>query len=149
MKQTKPNVIALASDHAGFSKKQIIIKYLEEKNIPYEDLGCYTDESVDYPVYAHKLGNAIEKGEFEIGISFCGSGQGISIAANKHQGVRSGVCWNKEIAALARQHNNANVCAIPGRFVSDEEAIAIVETFLNSEFEGGRHARRVDQIPLK
>ncbi|WP_340111946.1 ribose 5-phosphate isomerase B [Maribellus mangrovi] len=149
MKQTKPNVIALASDHAGFSKKQVIIKYLEEKNIPYKDLGCYTDESVDYPVYAHKLGDAIEKGEFELGISFCGSGQGISIAANKHQGVRSGVCWNTDIAALARQHNNANVCAIPGRFVSDEQAIAIVEAFLNSEFEGGRHARRVDQIPLK
>jgi ribose 5-phosphate isomerase B len=149
MKHAKPNVIALASDHAGFSKKQVIIKHLEEKKIPYKDLGCYTEESVDYPVYAHKLGEAIEKGEFELGISFCGSGQGISIAANKHQGVRSGVCWNVAIAALAREHNNANVCAIPGRFVSDEEAIAIVDAFLNAEFEGGRHARRVNQIPLK
>jgi ribose 5-phosphate isomerase B len=149
MEHAKPNVIALASDHAGFSKKQVIIKHLEEKKIPYKDLGCYTEESVDYPVYAHKLGEAIEKGEFELGISFCGSGQGISIAANKHQGVRSGVCWNVAIAALAREHNNANVCAIPGRFVSDEEAIAIVDAFLNAEFEGGRHARRVNQIPLK
>ncbi len=148
MKETKPNVIALASDHAGFSKKQVIKKYLEEKNIPYEDLGSYSDESVDYPVYAHKMGNAIESGEYKIGITFCGSGQGISIAANKHQGVRSGVCWNTDIAKLAREHNNANVCAIPSRFISDEEAIAIVDVFLNTNFEGGRHARRVDQIPL-
>ena len=149
MKHLKGKTIVLASDHAGFAKKQVIKKYLEENNIAYEDLGSYTDESVDYPVYAHKLAEAIEKGEYELGISFCGSGQGISIAANKHQGVRSGVCWNPEIAALARQHNNANVCAIPGRFVSDQEAIAIVEAFLNAEFEGGRHARRVAQIPLK
>jgi len=149
MKHLEGKTIVLASDHAGFAKKQVIKKYLKENNIAYEDLGCYTDESVDYPVYAHKLAEAIEKGEFKIGVSFCGSGQGISIAANKHQGVRSGVCWNAEIAALARQHNNANVCAIPGRFVSDQEAIAIVESFLNAEFEGGRHARRVAQIPLK
>jgi ribose 5-phosphate isomerase B len=149
MKHLEGITIALASDHAGFAKKQVVKKYLEENNIAYEDLGCYSDESVDYPIYAHKLGEAIEKGEFELGISFCGSGQGISIAANKHQGVRSGVCWNTDIAALARQHNNANVCAIPGRFVSDQEAIAIVEAFLNAEFEGGRHARRVAQIPIK
>ncbi|MCK3686122.1 ribose 5-phosphate isomerase B [Maribellus sp. YY47] len=141
-------VIALASDHAGFLKKQVIIKYLQENNIQYKDFGSYTEESVDYPVYAHLIGEAIEKGEYETGITFCGTGQGISIAANKHQGVRSAVCWNTEIAALARQHNNANVCAIPGRFVSDEEAIAIVKTFLNTDFEGGRHARRVDQIPI-
>lgn len=149
MKHLEGKVIALASDHAGFSKKQVIKKYFKANNIAYEDLGSYTEESVDYPVYAHKMGEAIEKGEFEIGITFCGSGQGISIAANKHQGVRSGVCWNTEIAALAREHNNANVCAIPSRFVSDEEAIAIVSAFLNADFEGGRHARRVAQIPIK
>lgn len=149
MKHLEGKTIALASDHAGFAKKQVIKKYLEQNNIAYEDLGCYSDESVDYPIYAHKLGEAIEKGEYKIGISFCGSGQGISIAANKHQGVRSGVCWNTDIAKLARQHNNANICAIPGRFVSDEEAIAIVEAFLNADFEGGRHARRVAQIPIK
>lgn len=149
MKHLEGKVIALAGDHAGFSKKQVIKKYFEENNIAYEDLGSYTEESVDYPVYAHKMGEAIEKGEYEIGITFCGSGQGISIAANKHQGVRSGVCWNTEIAALAREHNNANVCAIPSRFVSDEEAIAIVSAFLNADFEGGRHARRVAQIPIK
>ena len=148
MKHLEGKVIALASDHAGFAKKQVIKKFLEDNNLEYKDLGCDTEESVDYPVYAHKMGEAIEKGEFEIGITFCGSGQGISIAANKHQGVRSGVCWNTDIATLARQHNNANVCAIPGRFISDEEAIAIVDAFLNAEFEGGRHARRVSQIPL-
>ncbi len=144
----KGKVLALASDHAGFQRKQAIIKYFNEKGIAYKDLGCYSNESVDYPVYAHKIGDAIEKGEFEMGITFCGSGQGISIAANKHQGVRSGVCWNPEIAALARQHNDANICAIPGRFVTDDEAIAIVEAFLKADFEGGRHARRVAQIPL-
>jgi len=149
MKHLEGNVIALASDHAGFQKKQIIKKFLEENNIAYKDLGSYSEESVDYPVYAHKIGEAIEKGEYELGITFCGSGQGISIAANKHQGVRSGVCWNTEIAALARQHNNANICAIPSRFVSDDEAIAIVSAFLNAEFEGGRHQRRVNQIPIQ
>jgi len=149
MKDLKGKIIAVASDHAGFEKKQIILNYLQEKGIEYKDFGCYSDESVDYPVYAHKIGEAIDNGEYEIGITFCGSGQGISIAANKHQGVRSGVCWNKEIAILARQHNNANICAIPGRFVSKEEAIDIVEAFLSSEFEGGRHARRIALIPLK
>ncbi len=148
MKHLEGKVIALASDHAGFEKKQVIKKYFDHKQIRYKDFGCDSEESVDYPVYAHLIGDAIEKGEFEIGITFCGSGQGISIAANKHQGVRSGVCWNTEIASLARQHNNANICAIPGRFVSDEEAIEIVNAFLNAEFEGGRHARRIAQIPL-
>jgi len=148
MKHLEGKVIALASDHAGFAKKQVIKKFLSDSNIEFKDLGCYTEESVDYPVYAHLMGEAIEKGEYEIGITFCGSGQGISIAANKHQGVRSGVCWNTEIATLARQHNNANVCAIPGRFVSDKEAIAIVTAFLNADFEGGRHARRIEQIPI-
>jgi len=149
MKNLEGKVLALASDHAGFPRKQTIIKFLEENNIAYKDLGTYSEESVDYPVYAHKIAEAIEKGEFELGITFCGSGQGISIAANKHQGIRSGVCWNPEIAALAREHNNANICAIPGRFVTDEEAVAIVKAFLSADFEGGRHARRVDMIPLK
>ena len=148
MKHLEGKVIALASDHAGFEKKEVIKKFLSDNNIRYEDLGCYSEESVDYPVYAHKIGEAIESGKYEIGITFCGSGQGISIAANKHQKVRSGVCWNTEIAALARQHNNANICAIPGRFVSAEEAVAIVDTFLNAEFEGGRHERRIAQIPI-
>lgn len=149
MKNLEGKIIVLASDHAGFPKKQVIKKFLGDNNIEYKDLGCFSEESVDYPEFAHKLGEAIEKGEYEIGLSFCGSGQGISITANKHQGVRSALCWIPEIAALARQHNDANVCAIPGRFVSDEKAIEIVKAFLNSDFEGGRHARRVDAIPVK
>ena len=149
MNNLKNKIIAVASDHAGFDKKQVIIKYLKEKGITYKDFGCFSNESVDYPEFAHAIGEAIDKGEYEIGITFCGSGQGISIAANKHQNVRSATCWKPEIAALARQHNDANICAIPGRFVTDEEAIAIVEAYLNAEFEGGRHARRVAQIPLK
>lgn len=142
-------VIAIASDHAGYDKKQVILKYLTEKGIAFHDFGCFSNESCDYPDFAHLIGNAIDNGEYEKGITFCGSGQGISITANKHQNVRSATCWNAEIAALAKQHNNANICAIPGRFVTDDEAIAIVKAFLNAEFEGGRHARRVDKIPLK
>jgi len=149
MKDFKGKVIAVASDHAGFAKKQVILSYLNEKGIEFKDFGCFSDESVDYPEFAHAIGRAIDKGEYEIGITFCGSGQGISIAANKHQNVRSATCWNAEIAALSKQHNDANICAVPGRFVTDEEAIAIVEAFLSAEFEGGRHARRVAQIPLK
>jgi len=149
MNNLKDRVIALASDHAGFDKKQVVIKYFKEKGIAYKDFGCFSNESVDYPEFGHAIGNAIDKGEYEIGITFCGSGQGISIAANKHQNVRSATCWKPEIAALAKQHNDANICAIPGRFVSDEEVIAIVEAYLNAEFEGGRHARRIAQIPLK
>lgn len=148
MKHLEEKTIVLASDHAGFQKKQVIKKFLEDNNIKYDDLGCYSEESVDYPVYAHKIAEAIESGKYEVGISFCGTGQGISIAANKHQGVRSAVCWNPEIARLARQHNNANICAIPGRFVDDEEAIAIVKEFLSTDFDGGRHARRIAQIPI-
>lgn len=149
MNDLKEKIIAVASDHAGFDKKQVILKYFKEKGIAYFDFGCFSNESVDYPEFAHLIGEAIDKGQYEIGITFCGSGQGISIAANKHQNVRSATCWNPEIAALAKQHNNANICAIPGRFVSDEEAIAIVEAYLNAEFEGGRHARRVEMIALK
>lgn len=149
MKNFKGKTIAIASDHAGFEKKQMIMKYFQEKDIPYKDLGCYTDEACDYPDFGHLIAEAIERGEYEQGITFCGSGQGISITANKHQNVRSGVCWNAEIGALAKQHNNANICAIPSRFVTNEEAVAIVEAYLNAEFEGGRHARRIAKIPLK
>lgn len=149
MNNLKDQVIAVASDHAGFDKKQVVLKYFKEKGIAYKDFGCYSNESVDYPEFGHAIGKAIENGEYKIGITFCGSGQGISIAANKYQHVRSATCWKPEIASLAKQHNDANICAIPGRFVSDEEAINIVEAYLNAEFEGGRHARRIAQIPLK
>jgi ribose 5-phosphate isomerase B len=149
VKDLKGKIIAVASDHAGYDKKQVILKYLKEKGIAWKDFGSFTSESVDYPDYAHLIGEAIDKGEYEIGITFCGSGQGISIAANKHQNVRSAICWKPEIAALAKQHNDANICALPARFVTDDEAIAIVEAYLNAEFEGGRHARRIAKIPIK
>ena len=142
-------IIALASDHAGFEKKQVIIKYLLEKGFKIHDFGTFSDESIDYPDFGHKIGKAINDGEYEIGISFCGSGQGISITANKYPNVRSSLCWKPEIAALAKQHNNANICALPARFVTDDEAIEIVEAYLNTKFEGGRHARRVEKIPIK
>jgi ribose 5-phosphate isomerase B len=149
MKDLAGKVIALASDHAGFDKKQVILKYLCEKGITCKDFGCYSEESCDYPDFAHKIGKAVNEGEFEIGITFCGSGQGISITANKYQNVRSALCWNAEIGALAKQHNNANICAIPARFVTDEETIAIVDAYLNAEFEAGRHERRIAKIPIK
>lgn len=141
-------IIPLASDHAGYDKKQVIIKYLETVAIRYVDFGCFSNESCDYPDFSHKIGKAVNNGEYEVGISFCGSGQGMNIVANKYPNVRSALCWNAEIASLARKHNNANICSIPGRFVSDEEAVEIVKTFLETEFEGGRHARRVALIPI-
>lgn len=141
-------VIAMASDHAGFARKQAIIRYFQEKGIKFHDFGCYSEESCDYPEFAHTIATAISNGEYPFGITFCGSGQGISITANKHQKIRSALCWNAEIARLAREHNDANICAIPGRFVTDEEAIAIVEAYLNATFEGGRHQRRIDLIPV-
>lgn len=149
MKELSKKTIALASDHAGFKKKQVIIRFLEENGIPYKDFGCYSDDSCDYPDYAHAIAESIDSGEYEIGITSCGSGQGISITANKHQNVRSGLCWNTEIGTLAKEHNNANICALPARFISDEEAIAIVKAFLTAEFQGGRHAERIAKIPLK
>lgn len=142
-------IIALASDHAGFARKQAIINYFNEKGIGYFDFGCYSDESCDYPDFAHAIAHSISIGEYPFGITFCGSGQGISITANKHQKIRSALCWNAEIARLAKEHNNANICAIPGRFVTDEEAIAIVEAFMSAEFEGGRHQKRIEKIPAK
>lgn len=149
MKNLKGKTIAIASDHAGFDKKQVIKKFFDEQEIAYKDFGCFSSESCDYPDFAHAIAGAIDRGEYEIGITFCGSGQGISITANKHQNVRSAICWNAEIGALARQHNDANICAIPSRFVTDEEAVAIVKAYLIAGFEGGRHARRIEKIPLK
>ena len=148
MKNLNEKVIALAADHAGFEKKESIKKYFEESGIPYKDLGCYSAESCDYPDFAHAIGEAVSKGEYETGITFCGSGQGISIAANKHRNVRSALCWNAEIGALAKQHNDANICSIPARYVTEQETIDIVKAYLNAEFEGGRHARRIAKIPI-
>jgi ribose 5-phosphate isomerase B len=141
-------VIAMASDHAGFARKQAIIRHFQEKGIKFHDFGCYSEESCDYPEFAHAIAKAVSNGEYPIGITFCGTGQGISITANKHQKIRSALCWNAEIAKLAREHNDANICAIPGRFVTDEEAIAIVDAYLNATFEGGRHQRRIDMMTV-
>lgn len=139
--------IAIGSDHAGFERKQSVLKYLQDQGIEYRDFGSYSDESNDYPDYAHPLAQAVSDGEFDLGITLCGSGNGINMTANKHSGIRSAICWMPEIAALARQHNNANICALPARFITDEQAIEIVKIFLSTEFEGGRHIRRINKIP--
>jgi ribose 5-phosphate isomerase B len=139
--------IAVASDHAGFERKQAVLKYLQEQGIEYKDFGAFSDASSDYPDYAHPVADAVTKGEFDEGITLCGSGNGINMTANKHQGVRSAICWIPEIAQLARLHNDANICALPARYITDEEAIEIVKVFLATDFEGGRHINRVNKIP--
>lgn len=141
--------LAITSDHAGYYLKTKLIKYLINEGHIVKDLGTDSDESVDYPEFGHALAIEIENGKYDFGISICGSGNGISMTANKHQGIRSALCWNKEISELARAHNDANICALPGRFISIEEAIVIVETFLNTHFDGGRHERRIKKIPLR
>ncbi len=146
----KPNLpIALCSDHAGYATKQAVMKHLDEQGIVYKDFGTYNEESCDYPDFAHAAAQAVESGECYPGIGICGSGEGINMTLNKHQEIRSALCWLPEIAHLARQHNNANFLAMPGRFVSNVEAIAMVDEFLNTDFEGGRHQRRIDKIPVK
>jgi ribose 5-phosphate isomerase B len=141
--------IALACDHAGYKLKLVIKEYLEGRGHQIMDFGAFSAESSDYPDFAHPLAEAIEQKRCEIGISMCGSGNGISITANKHAGIRSALCWNTEVAKLARQHNDANICALPARFIQPEQAIKIVDIFLGTEFQGGRHKRRIDKIPLR
>ena len=140
--------IAIASDHAGYELKVSMKKYLEDSGYETEDFGPFSPESSDYPDFAHPLALAVEAGECELGISMCGSGNGINIAANKHAGIRSALCWRVDIAELARKHNDANICALPARFISEQEAKAIVDAFLHTEFEGGRHLRRIRKIPI-
>ena len=141
--------LAIASDHAGFEFKEKLKEYLHLKNYTIHDFGTYSTESADYPDFAHPLAISVEKGEYVFGITLCGSGKGISMTANKHQGIRSALCWNKEISELARLHNDANVCSIPARFVSFDQAKEIVDAFLNTSFEGGRHLKRVEKIAVK
>lgn len=141
--------VALCSDHAGYETKRAVAAYLESKGIAYKDFGTYSEDSCDYPDFAHPCAKAVEDGVCYPGIAVCGSGEGISMTLNKHQGIRAALCWMPEIASLSRKHNDANVLAMPGRFVSDEEAVAIVEAFLTTAFEGGRHQRRIDKIPVK
>lgn len=138
--------IAIGSDHAGFALKTTLITILEAQGHQVRDFGCYSEGSIDYPDYAHPVAEEIEQQKSELGILICGSGNGISMTANKHQGIRCALCWNPEVASLARQHNDANILSLPARFISPEVAQEILTAFLSAEFEGGRHANRVSKI---
>lgn len=138
--------MGICCDHAGYEMKELVLAHLRTRGIECKDFGAYSDERVDYPDYAHALGNAIDQGEEIYGIALCGSGNGISMALNKHSKVRAALCWSPELAALARQHNDANVLSLPARFLDEAEMKAIVDAFLTSEFEGGRHTQRVEKI---
>ena len=140
--------LGLCSDHAGYELKEFVKQILDSKGLAYKDFGTDSTESCDYPDYAHPLAKAVEAGEGYPGIAICGSGNGIAMTLNKHQGIRAALCWQEEIARLAREHNNANILVMPGRFISQEEATHTVEAFLSTPFEGGRHQRRIDKIPL-
>lgn len=149
MKQLNEMRIAICSDHAGYDLKQKVISYLQSKQVKViHDFGAFTSESSDYPDFAHPMANSVETGEFEYGISICGSGNGISMTVNKHAGIRAGLCWTPEIARLARLHNNANVISLPSRFITEPEALEMIDVFFSTDFEGGRHQKRIDKIPL-
>ncbi len=143
------NTISIGCDHAGFDYKEPIIEYLKNNNIQIIDFGTHSTASVDYPDFAHPTAQAVQNHQADLGIVICGSGNGVAIAANKHQNVRCALCWSPEIATLARQHNDANVLAIPARFITLETALQIVAQFLNTDFEGGRHAGRVMKIACR
>lgn len=138
--------VAIGCDHAGFEYKESIISFLDGKSVTWKDFGTYSIESVDYPDFAHPVSNAVENGEASFGILICGSANGVAITANKHQGIRAAVCWEDEIAELARKHNNANVICIPARFVREGLVEEMIERFMHTDFEGGRHKTRVDKM---
>ena len=140
---------AIASDHAGYELKGIIEGYLESKGIGVDDFGTFSSESCDYPDFAHPCAEAVESGRCYPGIAMCGSGNGIAITLNKHQGIRAALCWTPELARLARAHNDANVLVLPARFIAPELALEIVDVFLSTPYEGGRHQRRIDKIPVE
>jgi ribose 5-phosphate isomerase B len=140
--------IAIACDHAGFDLKTKLIQYLQDKGHEIRDLGCFSPEPADYPEFGHEIAHVISEKKSDLGISICGSGNGISMTANKHPQIRSALCWRPEIAELARSHNDANICALPARFITMEEARQIVDIFISTRFEGGRHKRRIDKIPI-
>ena len=141
--------IALGSDHAGVEYKKAIVEHLKTKGIETMDFGPFTEEPVDYPDYIHPVAEAVEKGEADLGITLCGSGNGAAMTANKHQGIRAALCWTPELASLARHHNNANVLDLPARFISLYQALEMVDVFLAEPFDAGRHQKRIDTIPLK
>lgn len=141
--------VALASDHAGYGLKKFLKPILIEKGYEVIDFGTDSDASCDYPDYAHPAAEAVETGKCDFGVTMCGSGNGIQMTLNKHQGIRAALCWMPEIAKLARMHNDANILVLPARFITEEEALKILDAYLTTDFEGGRHEKRVNKIPLK
>jgi ribose 5-phosphate isomerase B len=142
-------IIPMACDHAGYELKEYLKKYLKEKGYEIKDFGTYSSDSVDYPDMIHPLAKEINEGVYEIGVIMCGSANGVSMVANKYPNVRCALCWEEEIAKLAKQHNNANIISLPARFISQEKASLILDAFLTTDFEGGRHQKRVDKISIK
>ena len=141
--------IGIACDHAGYQMKEFLVGYLAAKGYDVVDFGCDSEESIDYPDFGHALASAIEAGEMEQGVGLCGSGEGMAMTLNKHQGIRAALCWIPEIAKLSRQHNNSNVLCMPARFISNDEALEMLNIWLETEFEGGRHQRRLDKMPIQ
>ena len=141
--------LAIASDHAGYQMKLSIIKYLEGKGYEVKDFGTDSTDAVNYPDFGHPLAEAVESGRFDLGISLCGSGNGINMVTNKHQGIRGALCWNKEISTMARLHNDANICSLPARYLDLETAREILDAFLETDYEGGRHDIRISHIPIQ
>jgi ribose 5-phosphate isomerase B len=140
-------IIPIGADHAGFQLKEAIIHYLNESGYETKDYGCYSEDSIDYADFGHPVADHVEKNKDSFGIVICGSGNGINMTVNKHQGIRGALCWKKEIAQLAREHNDANILTLPARFITTTEAIEMVSIFMNTAFEGGRHQTRIDKIP--
>ena len=138
--------VAIGSDHAGYDYKEDLISFLEGKDFPYKDFGTHSKDSVDYPDYAHPVAEAVEKGEASFGILLCGTANGVAITANKHQHIRAAICWGEEIAKLVREHNDANIICIPARFIRESEVEKMLEIFIHTFFEGGRHENRVNKI---
>lgn len=138
--------IVIASDHAGFEIKQMLKEHLREQGVEIVDLGTDSKDAVDYPDFGHQLGKAVGEGTYQLGISICGSGNGINMTTNKHEGVRGAICWNEEIAEMARRHNDANICSLPARYIDKEMARNIVDIFLSTGFDGGRHENRIKKI---
>ena len=141
--------IGIASDHAGYEMKELLTGYLASKGYEVFDFGCNSEESCDYADYAHPLADSVEKGECQVGIAICGSGEGMAITLNKHQGIRASLCWRPEIAEITRKHNKANILVLPSRFITEQDAKTMLDRFFDTDFEGGRHSRRIQKIPVR
>ena len=149
MKPFSEMTIAMASDHAGFGLKHAVQLFLEDNGAKVKDFGCYSADSCDYPDFAHPMADAVEKGEFDFGIAICSTGNGIAMTCNKHQGIRAALCWESKLAEMARLHNNANILCLPASYIRVDQALDIVRVFFQTDFEGGRHERRINKIPLQ